>query len=226
MRLITIILVGIFILGCKRSPESIVSYSPPENASYQHEDVVIKLQSGDMLAGSLTYQDNNTEFIPAAILITGSSPHDRDNSKPDNPIDAYRPFRQISDVLSSNGIAVLRVDDRGVGKSIGGNISKRTLPKILRRDNNLKFLFDFDPLETIRLIHQPVLIIQGKTDRRVPFTDAFILADELRKSGNEQVTVHVLPEYNHALLKEGKISSSKIPDEVLTLILKWVQKEI
>lgn len=116
-----------------------------------------------------------------------------------------------------------------------GLIAKKDLSKILRNDGNMRFLYDYNPFETIRLIHQPVLIINGQTDRRVPFADAYILENELRKFGNGNVTVHVLPDHNHALLKEdttgfqssyGRISSTALPVEVLKLILNWVQKEI
>lgn len=106
-----------------------ISYAPPEGANYIGETVEVTLDCGDILAGTLTIpKDKKTKF-PCVLLITGSSPHDRDNSKPDNPITAYRPFRQIADLLSSNGIAVLRMDDRGIGSSKGGNIDKMTTPE-------------------------------------------------------------------------------------------------
>ncbi|MEN8230913.1 MAG: hypothetical protein ABFS38_22345 [Bacteroidota bacterium] len=85
------------------------------------------------------------------------------------------------------------MDDRGIvllsgigspGRDIidyqvrNGLIDKKSLPKVLKRDANLKFLYDFNPLETIGLVNQPVLIIQGKSDRRVPYKDAYIITDE------------------------------------------------
>lgn len=110
--------------GTKDSDKN--SYTPPENAIYSYEDIRIKLPCGDILAGSLTYPKDIKEKIPAVILITGSSPHDRDNSSPEEPRTAYRPFRQIADRLSSNGVAVLRMDNRGIGESIGGDIRNMT----------------------------------------------------------------------------------------------------
>ena len=38
----------------------------------------------------------------------------------------YRPFRQIADSLSRQGISVLRMDDRGVGCSGGGPLTQAT----------------------------------------------------------------------------------------------------
>ena len=47
-------------------------------------------------------------------MITGSGPQDRDET-----IFGHKPFWIIADYLTRRGIAVLRVDDRGVGKSSG-----------------------------------------------------------------------------------------------------------
>jgi uncharacterized protein len=52
--------------------------------------------------------------FPAVILITGSGAQDRDES-----LLGHKPFLVLADHLSSRGIAVLRVDDRGVGGSTG-----------------------------------------------------------------------------------------------------------
>src|SRR4029077_14017210 len=47
-------------------------------------------------------------------MVTGSGPQDRDES-----ILCHKPFWIIADHLTRQGIAVLRCDDRGVGKSAG-----------------------------------------------------------------------------------------------------------
>jgi hypothetical protein len=52
-------------------------------------------------------------------MITGSGPEDRDEALPAISAE-YRPFREIADTLSRRGIAVLRLDDRGVGGSEAG----------------------------------------------------------------------------------------------------------
>ena len=48
------------------------------------------------------------------MLITGSGPQDRNES-----LLGHKPFLVLSDYLTRHGIAVLRADDRGVGKSTG-----------------------------------------------------------------------------------------------------------
>ncbi|MBD0319766.1 MAG: alpha/beta fold hydrolase, partial [Gemmatimonadetes bacterium] len=62
--------------------------------------------------------------VPAVVTITGSSPQDRDNNtRYGGP---YRIFRQVADTLGRRGIAVLRLDDRGVGQSTGDFESSTT----------------------------------------------------------------------------------------------------
>ncbi len=119
-----ILFIHLLLTSCTKKNE--INYLPPKNANYTGENVNIRLKCGDVLAGTLTFPKNTHEKFPAIMLITGSSAHDRDNSHPDKPLTAYRPFRQIADKLSSNGIATFRVDDRGVGASKGGNINKMT----------------------------------------------------------------------------------------------------
>jgi pimeloyl-ACP methyl ester carboxylesterase len=63
--------------------------------------------------------DPNVDYFrapiyPTVILITGSGPQDRDET-----IFEHKPFAVIADHLTKQGIAVLRVDDRGMGKTTG-----------------------------------------------------------------------------------------------------------
>ncbi|MBM4052309.1 MAG: alpha/beta hydrolase [Planctomycetes bacterium] len=65
------------------------------------------------LAGTLTMPES-TSPAPAVILITGSGPQDRDET-----LMGHKPFLVIADALTRAGVAVLRLDDRGVGGSTG-----------------------------------------------------------------------------------------------------------
>ncbi len=88
--------------------------TPQPPYPYLSEDVeYINQESGLKLAGTLTLPEK-AKNCPAVILITGSGAQDRDES-----IYGHRPFLVIADYLTRNGIAVLRVDDRGVGGSEG-----------------------------------------------------------------------------------------------------------
>jgi len=87
---------------------------PPGLVPYRVEEVAYdSLDPGVRLAGTLTVPAGAGPF-PAVLLITGSGPQDRDES-----LMGHRPFAVLADHLTLNGIAVLRADDRGVGKSTG-----------------------------------------------------------------------------------------------------------
>ncbi len=92
-------------------------YTTPAGAPYTAEEVTIHTPMGHTLAGTLTRPTGARGPVPAVVTITGSGPEDRDEAIP--PVKGYRPFRQIADTLALNGIAVLRMDDRGVGASTG-----------------------------------------------------------------------------------------------------------
>jgi pimeloyl-ACP methyl ester carboxylesterase len=72
------------------------------------------------LAGTLTRPSGQPPY-PAAILISGSGAQDRDET-----ILGHKPFLILSDHLTRKGIAVLRVDDRGVGGSTGSFATSTT----------------------------------------------------------------------------------------------------
>lgn len=84
-----------------------------EEVSYENTKAKVKF------AGTLTLPQGAGPF-PAVLLITGSGPQDRDET-----IFAHKPFKVLADHLTRKGIAVLRVDDRGVGGSTG-NVSTST----------------------------------------------------------------------------------------------------
>jgi pimeloyl-ACP methyl ester carboxylesterase len=69
--------------------------------------------AGIKLAGTLTLPRGKGPF-PAVLLISGSGPQDRDST-----LFGHKPFLVLADYLTRRGIAVLRVDDRGVGGSTG-----------------------------------------------------------------------------------------------------------
>lgn len=88
-------------------------YSAPPDGAYRARDVRIPAAGGAVLAGTFTTPLPKGR-VPAALLITGLSKHERNNGDP-----PWMPFRDIADALTRAGIAVLRVDDRGVGRSTG-----------------------------------------------------------------------------------------------------------
>lgn len=89
--------------------------TPQPPFSYRVEDVTFENPVADAvtLAGTLTLPEGVGPF-PAAILITGSGPQDRDQT-----LLGHKTFAVLADHLTRNGVAVLRYDDRGIGGSSG-----------------------------------------------------------------------------------------------------------
>jgi pimeloyl-ACP methyl ester carboxylesterase len=95
----------------KRPQEARDVTTPPP---YLEEQVRYQNRAGGItFAGTLTLPRSAVRS-PAVILISGSGPEDRDET-----VFGHKPFLVLADHLTRNGIAVLRVDDRGVGGSSG-----------------------------------------------------------------------------------------------------------
>ncbi len=89
---------------------------PPKPYPYNAEEVSYEnKKDGVKLAGTLTLP-RSQERHPAVILITGSGSQDRNET-----VLGHHPFLVLADYLTRRGIAVLRVDDRGVGGSTLGS---------------------------------------------------------------------------------------------------------
>ncbi len=82
---------------------------PKKPYPYNEEEVVYEnTTAGIELAGTLTWPPSEGPF-PAVLLITGSGPQDRNET-----LLGHKPFLVLADYLTRKGIAVLRVDDRGI----------------------------------------------------------------------------------------------------------------
>ena len=84
--------------------------NPKAPFPYQVEEARFKHNSINF-AGTLTIPAGAGPF-PAVLLISGSGPQNRDSE-----IFGHKPFLVIADHLTRAGIAVLRIDDPGVGGS-------------------------------------------------------------------------------------------------------------
>lgn len=108
--------------GARWAP-AVVTYDAPPGAPYVAEAVTVHTPAYITLAGTLTIPEHHAGVrLPAVVLITGSGQQDRDEALPTYS-NSFRPFREIADTLSRRGIAVLRLDDRGVGGSSQGPLT-------------------------------------------------------------------------------------------------------
>ncbi len=102
-----------FMLGRETGKAPARPQTPRPPFPYTSREVTYS-HDGITLAGTLTVPDGSGPF-PAVLMITGSGPQDRDETVFD-----HKPFWVIADRLSRHGVAVLRVDDRGVGGTSAG----------------------------------------------------------------------------------------------------------
>jgi uncharacterized protein len=110
------------------APKVVTSANDP----FTSEEVTF--QNGEQkLVGTLTVPKQGAAPFPGAVIISGSGPQGRDGAEVANL------YRLVAEHLSAHGIAVLRVDDRGVGKSVP------VKPGTTYRDlvNDSKAAFDF-----------------------------------------------------------------------------------
>lgn len=88
--------------------------TPQPPYPYKSEDVEYNNADHSLHYGAtITIPDGKGPF-PAALLVTGSGAQNRDEELANHKV-----FAVLADALTKNGIVVLRVDDRGVGKSTG-----------------------------------------------------------------------------------------------------------
>ncbi|HUI31542.1 MAG TPA: alpha/beta fold hydrolase [Candidatus Acidoferrales bacterium] len=103
-----------------------IKYNRPQEPKppypYESEEVSFESKTTGMkYSGTVTIPDSGGPF-PAAILITGSGMHDRNEE-----VFEHKPFLVIADYLTRRGIAVLRVDDRGIGGSTGNKMQSTSV---------------------------------------------------------------------------------------------------
>lgn len=94
----------------------------------------------------------------------------------------------------------------------------------------IRFFLDYDPIATAKRVKQPVLILQGATDRQVTPEQGPALATAFRAGGNRDVTFKVFPSTNHLFLADpngnpsgyAALPSKTVRADVLGTIADWL----
>ncbi|MGN6394343.1 MAG: alpha/beta hydrolase family protein [Mucilaginibacter sp.] len=115
--------------GLSRTPDRPQTPKPPFN--YFTQDVEYDNADKSVHYGATFSRPNGDGKYPAVIIISGSGTQDRDGT-----IFGHKIYWVLADYLTKNGIAVLRVDDRGAGKS--------TLGPDIKNATSLTFSYDVE----------------------------------------------------------------------------------
>ncbi len=107
----------------------IKSQTPKPPFSYSSENIVYdNIDHSVHYAATLTRPAGDGKF-PAVVIISGSGSQDRDGT-----LGAHKSYAVLADYLTRKGIAVLRVDDRGVGGTSLGNDIDNITSEVFSKD--------------------------------------------------------------------------------------------
>lgn len=177
--------------------------TPKPPFPYAIENAVFPSKSeGVTLGGTLTIPAGAGPH-PAVILISGSGAQDRDET-----IFNHKPFHVLADHLSRNGIAVLRYDDRGVGKSNGDRSQATSVDYSEDAEGGLDFLAkrkDIDPKRIGFLGHSEGGLIAPMVAVRRPETAFIVLMAGSGVDGEQ-----ILYEQGQAVLKAQGASQERM----------------
>lgn len=103
--------------------------TPQPPLGYTTQEVSFENKAaGAVLRGTLTWPEgyDGKKPVPVVIMVSGSGLQNRDEE-----VFGHKPFLVLADRLARNGIASLRYDDRGTGKSTG-DASKATTSDFMK----------------------------------------------------------------------------------------------
>ena len=112
---------------------------------YSEEKVIFSNFAARLkLAGTLTVPAGSGPF-PAVALLSDLGAQDRDGHPAEQPesgpsLQAYPLLSLLADYLTRHGVAVLRIDDRGVGQSEGNNATATPAQRVGDAQAALNFL--------------------------------------------------------------------------------------
>ena len=120
--------------------------TPKPPFAYNVKDFVYEGNETKLSYGAtLTYPKEDKKF-PLIILITGSGRQDRDET-----IFDHKPFAVIADYLTKKGYAVLRVDDRGAGKSTGDFSNSTTADFAQDVEEHIRYAKNLPMIDTTQI---------------------------------------------------------------------------
>jgi dienelactone hydrolase len=201
-------------------------YSVPNSAPFTAEEVRIKVKNY-ILAGTLLLPKGGTQPYPVVVTSTGSGQQTRDEPISLPNLKDYKPFRQIAEHLATHGIAVLRVDDRGVGDSTGIDTLDRATTFDFADDVRAQVAYlrtrpDIDPKRIAIVGHSEGGIIAPMVAASDPKIAAIVLLAGTAKRG-EDVLLYQMNrplELNAAMTDEEKSKGRAANQSILRTVIE------
>ncbi|TGE29048.1 serine aminopeptidase domain-containing protein [Hymenobacter metallicola] len=184
--------------SAKPAPSKNFKFPPP----YRVEEVAFSnSQDNVRLSGTLTVPPGEGPF-PGVVLLSDMGPQDRDATQGD-----YKMFGALADYLTRHGIAVLRLDDRGVGQSGGDGTTATTADRVRDAQISLNFLrtrplIDFGKLGLIGHGEGGNVALLAAAQ---PLPPAFIITMAASGAGGNEV----LSQQTAGFLKAGEIDTAQ-----------------
>ena len=177
---------------------------PTKPYPYLEREVTVENKAaGIKLAGTLTLPQNPKAPVPGVVLISGSGPQDRDQT-----IMGHKPFLVLADHLTRQGFAVLRLDDRGIGKS-EGNFGTATTQDfttdIEAAYTYLRGLAEVNPQKVGLTGHSEGALVAAKVAAQNPEVAFVVLM-----AGSAVPGAELLASQNEALLKTAGIPQEQL----------------
>lgn len=111
-----------FLMGCK-APTEAQQAQQKKDSSYREFPMELHMPDATIY-GTLTLPETAARKLTVCLIISGSGPTDRDGN---NPAMKNESLKMFAHALADSGIASLRYDKRGVGKSIIPNMKEADL---------------------------------------------------------------------------------------------------
>lgn len=194
--------------------------TPKPPFPYSVIDTSFTAPDGAVMSATLTLPHTlSGKKVPAVVMVTYSGPQNRDEEYCD-----HKPFAVIADFLARNGIASLRYDDRGTGKSTGDFLTSTTFTFRDDAVSGIDFLRSLDCIgKTGVLGHSEggtIAFMAGAEDK----ADFIVSLAGMAVSGKETM----MRQNEHALDKSGlsdvdKVNSLKIIGIVFDTIARQVR---
>jgi uncharacterized protein len=214
---------------------------PPFN--YLSEEVIYSNADNSINYGATFTKLNSiiNKKYPAVLLITGSGKQDRDEN-----IFDHKPFAVIADYLTKRGIAVLRVDDRGMGKTTGNFDTSSSEDFANDVETGIKYLksrSDVDPKHIGLIGHSEggmIASLAAAKDKNVSFivmlagtgVSGAVINDyqntqPMKNAGVNDTVIKKFLILHHALVNAATfyINANEYKNEVSKIYYDWKKKQ-